>query len=65
MENQIKNKRKKLVISFAGCTKRDKVDKNNSEKSDSNNRSFNPRQINNCGVYQAEHISSQLFYKFE
>ncbi|AWN81685.1 hypothetical protein DK880_00357 [Candidatus Cardinium hertigii] len=32
MENQIKNKRKKLVISFAGCTKRDKIDKNNSEK---------------------------------
>ncbi|TSJ80829.1 MAG: hypothetical protein NMK33_05305 [Candidatus Cardinium sp.] len=63
MEQQAKTKCKKLVISLNGCTKDDKVDKTNSDKSDRATR-YSLREMNTNGIYQAEQFASQLSYKF-
>ena len=63
MVQQIKNQREKLVISFSGCSKDDKVDKTNSDKSDRATQ-YSLREMKTNGIYQPEQLASQLFYKF-
>ena len=61
MEQQIKNQRKKLVISFSGCPKDDKVDKRNSTDRIGMYKGFYGMRSYSGYV---EQYASQLSYKF-